>query len=263
MSSQLATAASNAAEVQADPKKATVLELIQQQQGAIERALPRHLDAERFTRIVLTEVRRTPGLLRADPMSLLASLMLSAQLGLEPGPLGHVYFLPFRNAKENRTDVQFIIGYKGMVDLARRSGQVSTIYAESVHEGDTFSWRLGLNPDIEHQPAAVRGELTHVYAVAKYKDGGFNFVVLTRDQVESYRARSKAKDSGPWRTDFEAMAKKTAIRRLFPMLPLSPEIQHMQSVDEQAPRQLAPLDDMVIDLPDGDAEEETTEEVGA
>lgn len=242
--SQLATATKENAVAKSDPQKRTVLDLINQQKKAIEVALPSHLDTERFTRTVLTEVRRNPALLKCDPMSLLGAVMLSAQLGLELGPLGHAYLVPFKN------EVTFIIGYKGMVDLARRSGQVSSIQAFPVYEGDEFSYTYGLNPDIHHVPAeGSERKLTHVYAIAKYKDGGFNFVVLTRDEVDSYMNRSPSANaqSSPWKTDYEAMALKTAIRRLFRWLPVTPEITQIATVaDETAPRGIST--DVVADL---------------
>lgn len=239
----------------ADPQKRTVLDLIRAQEKAIQIALPRHMTEERFTRTVITEVRRNPALLKCDPMSLLASIMLSAQLGLELGPLGHAYLVPYKR------EVTFIIGYQGMVDLARRSGQVSSIQAFAVHEGDDFHYQLGLNPDIHHIPASGdSGELTHVYAVAKYKDGGFNFVVLTREDVEKYRARSAAgkNGSGPWGTDYEAMALKTAIRRLWRWLPRSPEMLRAATADETAPREITTdiADVLALDVPESDPQVE-------
>lgn len=251
--SELATRVKEHEVVKDDPAKKTVLHLIHDQQKAIQLALPQHMTAERFTRIVLTEVRRTPQLLGCDPMSLLGSVMLAAQLGLEPGPLGHCYFLPFGR------EVTFIIGYKGMIDLARRSGQISTISARAVFAGDTFSYRYGLNDDLQHIPARDTGldpeKLTHVYAVAKFKDGGHQFVVLTRSDVESYMKRSpsaKAKQS-PWKSDFVAMALKTAVRRLFPFLPISPEVSQAFTYADEAPVHGVSVDilsDLALSMPD-------------
>lgn len=229
--SQLAKLADEAGLTERDPKKRAVLELINQYKGPIGIALPKHIDAGRFTRIVLTEVRRNPSLLRCTPASLLGALMLSAQLGLEPGPLGHAYFVPFKQ------EVVFIIGYKGMIDMARRSGQVSTIVARAVHEGDEFAYRYGLDDDLKHVPTAEPGELTHVYAIAKFKDGGVVFVVLSKAEVETFHKRSPSANAStsPWKSDYEAMAKKTAIRRLFPFLPVTAEFAQAFSVSDERP----------------------------
>lgn len=243
--SELATRTKENAAVQKDPAKRTVLDLIHDQQGAIERALPKHLSSERFTRIVLTEVRRNPSLLKCDPMSLLGAVMVSAQLGLEPGPLGHVYLVPYKR------EVTPIIGYKGYIDLARRSGQVASIQGYAVYPEDEFRYSLGLNPDLVHIPdddgPRDPAKLTHSYAVAHYRDGGYNFVVCTRNRIESSRKRSasgRSSKSSPWTTDYEAMAVKTAVRRLSTWLPVSPEFAAAMQVDEQpAPRQI--LTDMV------------------
>lgn len=260
--SNLAAVADNAQLAERDPKKKAVLDLIYQQKKAIDIALPKHMDAERFTRIVITEVRRNPALLRCNPLSLLGSMMLSAQLGLELGPLGHAYLVPFGN------EVTFIVGYKGMIDLARRSGQLSTIVARAVHEKDQFSYRYGLDEDLTHVPAeGDAGPLTHVYAIAKFKDGGVTFVVLSKAEVDSFMARSpsaKAKTS-PWKSDYEAMAKKTAIRRLFPFLPVTPELAQVITVADEthvpglSADILADLAEQIPDAPDDVEDAEVVE----
>lgn len=239
-----------------NPKQQTVLDLVQRMQSSIEAALPQHIGMKRFHRVILTEVRRNPRLLECEPVTLLGGIVLSAQLGLELGPLGHAYLIPFKNKRRGTVEAQFLIGYQGMIELARRSGQVASIQAFPVYEADEFSWRLGLDPNIEHKPAeGERGNLTHVYATVHYKDGGYNFEVLTRADVEKYRSRSRAKDDGPWVTDYEAMALKTAIRRLFRWLPKSPEIVNAAAVDEQAVREIAPLESTLETLTIGGGEE--------
>jgi recombination protein RecT len=223
-------------------------------------ALPKHLNPERMARIVLTEIRRVPKLAECGRDSLLGAVMTCSQLGLEPGNgLGHAYLLPFeRRSKVGGQwqtvgiDCQLIIGYRGMIDLARRSGQIVSLSARAVCEGDRFSYRYGLDETIEHQPGdGVRGNLTHVYAVAKLKDGGVQFEVMSRAEVEKVRAQSKAKDSGPWVSHFEEMAKKTAIRRLFKYLPVSIEMQRAVTLDEQADAGMQ-QEHNVIDMDGGD-----------
>lgn len=210
----------------ADPK-------IQQQ---IARALPRHMTAERLTRIATTEIRKTPLLAKCDPVTLLGAVMQCAQLGLEPGgALGHAYLLPFNNRKMGTVDVQFIVGYRGMIDLARRSGQIVSLEARAVHKTDKFHVALGLESTLEHVPdwdATDRGPLTFVYAVAKLKGGGVQFEVMSRAEVERVRAQSRSKDNGPWVTHFDEMAKKTVIRRLFKFLPVSIELATAVALDE-------------------------------
>lgn len=170
-------------------------------------ALPKSMTAERLTRIVMTECRKTPALLKCAPESFYGAVLQCAALGLEPGSaLGHCYLLPFGNGKdrEGRPNAQLIIGYRGMIDLARRSGQIISLSAYCVHEQDTFNYHLGLDPDIEHVPASTadRGKVTHVYAVAKWDE----------------------------------MAKKTVIRRLFKYLPVSIEAARAVEIDEKSDR---------------------------
>lgn len=197
-------------------------------------ALPKHMTPERLVRIATTVMRRTPALAQCDQNSFLGAVMTCAQLGLEPGPTGQAYLVPYKS------ECTFILGYKGMLELARRSGQVETIYAEPVYKLDTFSYAKGLNPTIEHLPSNGAVEegtpdnpLTHVYAVAKYKGGGYNFVVLSRAQIESFRRRSASANSNtsPWKSDYIAMALKTAVRRLATWMPQSVEFQTALAVD--------------------------------
>lgn len=212
-------------------------------------ALPKHVTADRLARIALTEVRKVPKLANCDQTSFLGAIMQCCALGLEPGgALGHCYLIPFENRRQNRTEVQFIVGYRGMIDLARRSGQILSIESRAVYDKDYFEVELGLNSSIVHRPdwnASDRGPLTFVYAVAKLRDGGVQFDVMSRAEIEAIRDKSQgyvtakryAKDgviNSPWATNFEEMAKKTVIRRLFKYLPVSIEIQRAVGLDEQA-----------------------------
>lgn len=206
----------------------TIFDLIEKQKPAFAIALRGLIKPEVFVRIATTTLRTNPNLVKCDPKSLLAALMLSAQLGLEPGgPLGRAYLVPYGR------EVTFIVGYKGYMELARRSGRVSDIYAEVVREGDRFEVAYGLHRDIIHVPGETRGKMTHVYAVATYLDGSApSFVVLDRTRVESFRKRSKASSNGPWVTDEEAMWLKTGVRRLATWLPLSIEMAQAAAADE-------------------------------
>jgi recombination protein RecT len=198
----------------------------------IEKALPKHMDADRMARIALTTIRTNPKLLECSVPSLLGAVMQAAQLGLEPGLIGHCYLVPFKNGKTGQTDVQFIIGYKGMIDLARRSGNIESIYAHAVYSNDTFEYEYGLHPKLVHKPAMTeRGEFIGAYAVAHFKDGGYQFEFMPKEEIEKRRKRSKAANAGPWVTDYEEMAKKTVIRHMWKYLPISIEIQQQAAQD--------------------------------
>lgn len=252
-------------------KEDAVATLLERMKPQMALALPKHVSAERMARILLTEIRRVPKLADCARDSLLGAVMTCSQLGLEPGnSLGHAYLLPFDKRGKNPhtgrwetvgTDCQLIIGYRGMIDLARRSGQIVSLTARVVREGDRFSYSYGLDETVEHVPTnGEPGELTHVYAVAKLKDGGVQFEVLTRAEVERVRNSSKGYESAvkydkkdnPWITHFEEMAKKTAIRRLFKYLPVSIEMQRAVILDEQADDGLV-QDHNVIDMESGAA----------
>ncbi|MDF0750334.1 recombination protein RecT [Marinobacter sp. 71-i] len=208
-------------------------------------ALPKHMTPDRLARIALTEFRKTPKLAQCEPKSFLGAVIQCAQLGLEPGnSLGHAYILPF-DRRENvngkwqtvGTDAQLIIGYRGMIDLARRSGQIMSLQAHAVYEGDHFDFAYGLDERLSHIPTSdieKRGGLIAVYAVAKLVGGGHQIEVMWRSDVEQIQKQSKAGNNGPWKTHFEEMAKKTVIRRLFKYLPVSVEIQRATMLDENA-----------------------------
>src|SRR3990167_8815061 len=214
----------------------TIRDLLTKSLPQIQMAVPKHLTPERLVRIALTTFQRNPRLLECDAKSLLGAIIQCGQLGLEPDDiLGRAYLVPFRNNKMGRTDVQLIIGYKGLIDLARRSAKVSDIYARIVYEKEPYNLEYGTEALITHKPLppAERGEkIIAVYAVAHFCDGGKAFEWLWFDEVQKIRQRSKAKDNGPWVTDFDQMVLKTAIRRLAKYLPMSVEFQKAVALDE-------------------------------
>ena len=230
-------------------------------------ALPRGIDPNRFARVIWTEVRKNPLLINADAGSLLSSCITAAQLGLEVGShLGQCYLVPFNKRVKtpegwkNVQQAQLIIGYRGLITLARKSGEMVSLNAFAVFEKDDFSYQLGLHPDVHHVPSAEadRGALTYVYAVANFVGGGIQFEVMSRAEIEAVRDASQgwisAKQSAakygkdvnsPWATHFNEMAKKTVVRRLAKYLPLSVEAARAVEVDEAAERGEVPEDDYV------------------
>lgn len=195
----------------------------------IEKAAPKHVDARRLQRVALTAITKNPALLKCDRASFATAVLQAAELGLEPsGALGHAYLIPYG------AECQLIVSFKGMVALARRSGEILSIEARAVYERDTFSLSYGLTSNLEHTPYldGDSGPLRFVYAVAKLKDGGVQFDVMSRSQVDAIRARSRAGKSGPWVTDYDEMAKKTVVRRLFKMLPVSVELAEVFEKDD-------------------------------
>jgi len=208
----------------------SVKQLLDASKGAIASRLPRHLTPERIIKVALTAANKTPALLACTKESLLMSIMQAAELGLEPGgALGEGYLVPYGK------QCQFIPGYRGLISLARRSGQIVSLEAHVVHAKDSFTFELGLESKLVHVPNLEDenpGPLRFVYAVAKLQGGGVQFEVMSRAQVEAIRKRSKAGSTGPWVTDYEEMARKTVVRRLFKYLPVSVEL--AQALEIQA-----------------------------
>lgn len=211
----------------------TVMGLLQQMKGEIARCLPKHLTPERMTRIAMTELRKTPKLQECDPMSFIAAIMQASQLGLEPGILGSCYLIPFWNSKRREFECTFIPGYRGLLDLARRSGQIISLVARAVYANDVFEYEFGLKENIIHKPCmGERGDIVAVYAVALLKDGGHQFEVMSKQEVDQVKAKSQGKSAGPWSDYYDEMARKTVVRKLFKWLPCSVEMQKAVSLDE-------------------------------
>ncbi len=204
-------------------EKKTMQMYIKSMEGEIKKALPSVITPERFTRMTLSAISTNPKLAACTPASFLGAMMSAAQLGLEPNtPLGQAYLIPYKNRGVD--EVQFQLGYKGLIDLAYRSGEVELVQAHIVYENDTFECEYGLEPKLVHKPAdSDRGEPIKVYAMFKTKSGGYGFEVMSMDDVRRHAEKySQAYKSGfsPWKSNFEEMAKKTVLKRVLKYAPL-------------------------------------------
>lgn len=196
----------------------------------VKRALPSHLKPDRFIRIALTATMRTPKLLKCDHASFFNALLTLSQLGIEPdGRRAHL--IPFENRKRNVTECQLIIDYKGLAELAMRSGVVSNIHADVVCENDEFEYDRGELKRHKINFRSPRGKIYAVYALCRFKDGTEKSDVMDLEEIEGIRKRSRAGDNGPWVTDWSEMAKKTVFRRLSKWLPLSAEFRDAVEAD--------------------------------
>lgn len=221
----------------------SIADIIRTIEPEIKAALPSVLTPERFTRMALNALSNTPALNNCTPMSFIAALMNAAQLGLEPNtPLGQAYLIPYNNKKKGVTECQFQIGYKGMIDLVYRNDNVQTIQAQVVYENDEFEYELGLNSKLRHVPAmSDRGEMKYVYALFKLQNGGYGFEVMNRESVLAHAERYSPGYSGysPWKTDFEAMAMKTVIKKLLKFAPLKADLMRAITSDESIKNELS------------------------
>ena len=198
----------------------TVASLIEANAGEIKKALPQHLTVERMTKVMLLALDRTPALLQCSQASLIQALMQCAELGLEPGGVrGHAYLIPYGK------EVKLIVGYKGMVHLAKRSGELLDVEARVVHEGDKFDFEFGSSASLVHKPALqMPGKPIAVYCIAKMRNGQVHVEVMSWAEIMAVKARSASARSGPWVTDEEQMARKTCIKRTMNYLEISPEL---------------------------------------
>ena len=222
------------AEVAKAAKNKTIKDYIRAMEGEIAKALPSVMTPERFTRITLSALSSNPDLQGTTPASFLGAMMTAAQLGLEPNtPLGQAYLIPYKN--KGTLECQFQLGYRGMIDLAYRSGEVQIIQAHIVYANDKFDFSFGIDPKLNHVPAlGERGEATHVYAMFRTKDGGYGFDVMTIDDVRRHASKySKSYSSSysPWHTNFEEMAKKTVLKRVLKYAPLKSDFARAVAAD--------------------------------
>lgn len=222
----------------------SVAAFFESNKAAMASVLPKHVTPERMLKIALSAVRSNKMLLECTVESLMGATMQCAQLGLEPNtPLGHAYLIPFRNKKRGITEVQVLVGYRGLMELSRRSGQIVSLAAHAVHENDEFDFAYGLDERLTHRPAmGKRGDIIAFYAVAKLEGGGHAFEVVSRDEVDAIRdasqgyrmAKQYGRNDSPWIAHYSEMGRKTVIRRLFKYLPVSIELATAAAIDERA-----------------------------
>lgn len=228
------------------------------QKATLAAVLPRHVSADRMLKIALGALRTTPKLMGCTVESLMGAVVQVSQLGLEPNtPLGHAYLIPFENRQKGIVEVQIVLGYKGLIDLARRSGQIVSIAAHAVHANDHFEYAYGLDEKLEHRPAmGERGDIVAFYAVAKLVGGGHAFEVMSYQQVLDIRDASQGwkqakrygkEASSPWGGHFSEMGRKTVLRRLFKYLPVSIELASAAALDELNARGESQALDNVLD----------------
>lgn len=209
-------------------KKDSIGTLIDAYKDKFAKALPATITPERFARIATTAIAANPALAKCSQTSLIGALLQSASVGLEPNsPLGQAYLIPYNG------ECQFQISYKGIIELAHRSGQLKSIEAHCVHENDMFEYELGLEPKLKHIPAKTnRGSVIWVYAIYHLNTGGYGFEVMSREDINAHRKRYSKARTSPWDSAWEEMAKKTVIKKVLKYAPMSSEFVRATAADE-------------------------------
>lgn len=217
------TNGTNGQAMTAAPKKQTIADILLAKKDSLADVATKYLPADKLIRMIGVQLSRVPKLGQCSPMSVLQCAMTLAELGLAPGTLGEAYLVPYGS------DCTLIVGYRGLMKLALRSGELASITARIVYKQDTFRIEYGSAPKIEHVPAMGHAnkdeDIIGAYMIARYKDPAMEPVTeyMTRDQILAVRKRSRASGSGPWVTDFGEMCRKTVVRRGAKYLPLTTE----------------------------------------
>lgn len=228
--------ASAGAVAKKDKSNYSMKDWIEAYSGEIAKALPSVITPERFSRMAMTAITKTPQLAECTPASFVGAMLTAAQLGLEPNtPLGQAYLIPYRNGRTGKTECQFQVGYKGMIDLANRSGEIRVIDAHIVYENDDFECEFGLDPKLRHKPVlGDRGKAMWVYAMYKTVNDGFAFEVMSVDECMAHGKKySKAFNNSPWQTAPEEMMKKTVLKKVLKYAPLRSDFVRGAEADEK------------------------------
>lgn len=260
--------------VDREPQGVTLKQQIRQMESQFALAMPKGTEAAQLVRDALTCIQQTPKLADCSPQTVLGALMTCAQLGLRPGVsgLGHAWVLPYWDAKSRTNVAQLIIGYKGYVDLAYRSGQIATVIARTVYDGDTFDVEYGIDEKLIHKPAMAgdRSKPIAHYAIVKLANGGRSFWVMTEDEMQAWKRKYAPKNKagnivGPWVSDYEAMARKTCLLRLAAWMPKSTDLSVAIQVDNGVRTDIMPTTtaEQVTDHPSYDEPAIETSRLGA
>lgn len=213
----------------------TIGGLLEQMKANMAMVIPKHLRPEKLVRLAMGACQSNPKLLECTQKSLLGCIMEAAKLGFEVNsPLRQCSLVPFRI--KGQMTCTLIPEYRGLMDLARQSGQVSWINAAVVYQGEEHEYAEGLEPVLRHVPKndvdRSESNIVAAYAVARLKDGSTQFIWMWKSEVDARRSRSRASDSGPWVTDYAQMAKKTCIKELCDKrLPRSTELARAIDLD--------------------------------
>lgn len=219
------------------PHAKRVKNALMQVRSDLQSVLPKGKNVDVLIKSIVLAIVNNPSLAECDPKSFVTAAYKAAELGLEfTGSLGQAYLVPFNNTKKGVKEVQFMPGYRGLTALARRSGEIANIEAHVVRDKDEFNYELGTNSQIKHIPALRdRGEMTHVYGVAKLKEPGTDpiFEVMGKAEIDEIKKRSKSRNNGPWITDYIEMSRKTVVRRICKYLPMSTDFSKAIEFDNE------------------------------
>jgi len=232
-------------------KPTSMQKWIESREDMIKEALPKGYDVKRMVRIVIGSLRQNPNLIKCTPISFISAVMQSIQLGLEPNTvLGHAYIIPYWNSNLKGYEAQFQRGYRGLLDMAYRTGQFIEIYAKEVCKGDEFDYMLGTESWVKHRIGKRKYDksnnpiIEYVYAEYKNIKGGRHLVVWSREMLDRHKERYcpayKEDKFSAWNVSEISMYKKTVLKDLLNYADISIEFRRQLQTDEIVKREIKP-----------------------
>lgn len=232
----------------------------------IKAMVPQHVNDQRLLASLLTAVARNPDLSRCTPLSLIREAIRAAQMGFDVSGIGgKAYLVPFRNNDAGTTEAQLIVGYRGLEELARRTGQIAAIYSREIYANEDFEYQDGLIQIISHRPVGpltAEEQPVGAYAIAVWTNGFRQGEVMNKVQLEKIRAMSKVPNGPAWSKSLSEMYRKTVTRRLCKRLPDSLELSVQLDNEERMDRGETPSTTIDV-LPEPEAKKSRTDTVRA
>ena len=219
-------------------QETSLANILQSHAKELKAIAPEYVSVKRLLAITVQATMRNPLLRQCSPQSVLDFCMKCAEAGTDRIGAGGMWAVPFRNSITEKIDMTAIPDWRLIVEKARKAGVITHATAEVVCEKDEFEFERGVSPKLFHKwdIKKPRGEMVAVYCIYTLPNGDKDFVIMSRDEVNNIRAKSKAKkETSPWNTDYLEMAKKTVVKRAMKIFEgASPEITKVIDIDNEA-----------------------------
>lgn len=224
--------------------------LVKASESQFRLVAPKWFSVERLTHLMLSATSRNPALLECTKESFLGFCMKCAETGMEPIGAGGAWAVPFKNKYTGKREVTFIPDWRGLIQLAKRTEQITHAFGDVICEKDQVDYQKGDTPQLIHKPAlSNRGQVIGAYCICTLPNGAKHIEYMDKAEIDAIKARSKAKDEGPWVTDWAQMAIKTVVKRALKVFATSPQMQTAIEYDNAAVGLALPADRPPVAMP--------------